>query len=86
MNDLERTSVYQRAGSEEAVSAVVAQAQHIGRYRVEKILGQGGFGPCGGERHCDTALPTMNISALVNVSAIRRYASTSRGRSGRRRP
>src|SRR5258708_17554893 len=44
MNDSERTGAYQPDGSDESASAVVALPQHIGRYRVEKILGQGGFG------------------------------------------
>ena len=43
MNDLERTGAYQPEGPESpAVNA--AQPKHIGRYRVDKILGQGGFG------------------------------------------
>src|SRR5450432_4863368 len=44
MNDPERTGAYQPNDSDEAASAAVALPQHIGRYRVEKVLGQGGFG------------------------------------------
>ena len=41
MNDLDRTGPYQPA----TVDVVAAeQPQHIGRYRVERVLGQGGFG------------------------------------------
>src|ERR1700685_3502503 len=41
MNDLNRTGPYQPAAVEEVAPA---NPRHIGRYRVEKILGQGGFG------------------------------------------
>ena len=46
MNDPERTGDYQPGGNDEpAVDSVpAAQPQHIGRYRVERVLGQGGFG------------------------------------------
>jgi serine/threonine protein kinase/formylglycine-generating enzyme required for sulfatase activity len=41
VNDLDRTGPYQPA----TVDVVAAeQPQHIGRYRVERVLGQGGFG------------------------------------------
>ena len=43
MNDPERTGDYHPGGNDEpAVPA--AQPQHVGRYRVERVLGQGGFG------------------------------------------
>src|SRR5215207_5836524 len=46
MNESERTDAYQSDGKEEpTVDAVVeAMPQRVGRYRVEKILGEGGFG------------------------------------------
>src|SRR5947209_12588596 len=47
MNDSERTSAYQPGGKSELAVDTAAAAvipQRIGRYRVEKILGQGGFG------------------------------------------
>ncbi|HEY7331226.1 MAG TPA: protein kinase [Gemmataceae bacterium] len=46
MNDPERTGDYQPGGNDEpaALAASTAQPEHIGRYRVEKSLGQGGFG------------------------------------------
>src|SRR6516225_9783526 len=46
MNDPERTGDYLPGGNDEpAAPAVPApQPQHVGRHRVEKILGQGGFG------------------------------------------
>src|SRR5450755_30909 len=44
MNDPERTGAYKPDGSDEAANSVVALPQCIGRYRVEKILGKGGFG------------------------------------------
>jgi serine/threonine protein kinase len=46
MNDSERTGDYQPGGDDEpAAHAVPAtQPQHIGRYRIERVLGQGGFG------------------------------------------
>jgi eukaryotic-like serine/threonine-protein kinase len=44
MIDTERTGVYDSGGLDDAATGVVLQPEHIGRYRVEKILGQGGFG------------------------------------------
>src|ERR1700730_16438225 len=41
MNDLHRTAPYQPATVDEVAAATPS---HIGRYRVEKILGEGGFG------------------------------------------
>src|SRR6516165_7786882 len=41
MNDLNPTGPYQPATVEEVATAT---PQHIGRYRVERLLGQGGFG------------------------------------------
>src|SRR5436305_11251300 len=46
MNDPERTGDYQPDGNDEpaALAVPAAQPQHVGRYRIEKVLGQGGFG------------------------------------------
>src|SRR3989440_5847761 len=46
MNESERTGAYQPGGKEKpaACAAAAVIPQRIGRYRVEKILGQGGFG------------------------------------------
>jgi serine/threonine protein kinase len=45
MNDPERTGDYQPGGKEPAVDRVpAAQPQYVGRYHIEKVLGQGGFG------------------------------------------
>jgi serine/threonine protein kinase/formylglycine-generating enzyme required for sulfatase activity len=41
MNDLDRTDPYQPGPADESAAAM---PQHIGRYRVERILGEGGFG------------------------------------------
>jgi serine/threonine protein kinase/formylglycine-generating enzyme required for sulfatase activity len=41
MNDLDRTDPYQPPPADESAAAI---PQHIGRYRVERILGEGGFG------------------------------------------
>jgi serine/threonine protein kinase/formylglycine-generating enzyme required for sulfatase activity len=46
MNDPERTSDYQPGGNDEPADLAVRATlpQHVGRYRIEKVLGQGGFG------------------------------------------
>ncbi|MFI5454048.1 MAG: protein kinase [Isosphaerales bacterium] len=46
MNDSERTGAYEPGGQEEPTLDGVSGAipLHIGRYRIEKILGEGGFG------------------------------------------
>ncbi|HKI35131.1 MAG TPA: hypothetical protein VKA46_24960 [Gemmataceae bacterium] len=46
MNDSERTGAYRPGGKEEPAVDAAAEAlpQRIGRYRIEKILGEGGFG------------------------------------------
>src|SRR6202162_5875226 len=46
MNDLARTGAYQPGGKEEPAfdAAPTSQPQRIGRYRVERELGKGGFG------------------------------------------
>src|SRR5579871_1883097 len=44
MNDLDRTAAYQPDGLNDTANAVVPSPKHIDRYRVEKTLGQGGFG------------------------------------------
>ena len=45
MNDPEKTGAFQPDGPESpAVDTAAAMPTHIGRYRIEKILGKGGFG------------------------------------------
>lgn len=45
MNDPDKTGAYQPDGPESpAVDPTAAVPQHIGRYRIDKVLGQGGFG------------------------------------------
>src|SRR3974377_2363864 len=46
MHDPERTGDYHPGGNDEPAAPAVpaAQPQHVGRYRIEKVLGQGGFG------------------------------------------
>src|SRR5450432_2040229 len=41
MNDLNKTGPFQPATGDEVVAAT---PQHVGRYHIEKTLGQGGFG------------------------------------------
>ncbi len=46
MNDHERTGDYQPGGNDQpaALAVPAAQPHHVGRYRIDKVLGQGGFG------------------------------------------
>src|SRR5579884_821267 len=46
MSNTEVTRDYQRGGNDKPAAPAVsaAQPQHVGRYRVEKVLGHGGFG------------------------------------------
>src|SRR5580700_2730277 len=46
MNDPERTGDYQPGGNDEpaALAVPATQPHHVGRYRIEKVLGEGGFG------------------------------------------
>jgi serine/threonine protein kinase/formylglycine-generating enzyme required for sulfatase activity len=45
MNDPDKTGAFQPDGPESpAVDPIAAVPQHVGRYRIEKVLGQGGFG------------------------------------------
>ncbi|MGH7225341.1 MAG: serine/threonine-protein kinase, partial [Gemmataceae bacterium] len=46
MNDPERTGDYQPDGNDESAALAIPapQPQHVGRYRIDKVLGQGGFG------------------------------------------
>ncbi len=46
MSDPERTGDYQPGGNDEPAALAVPATlpQHVGRYRIEKVLGQGGFG------------------------------------------
>src|ERR1700722_19924385 len=43
MNDFEMTGAYQPSDSDRS-AATIPLPQYIGRYRIERILGQGGFG------------------------------------------
>src|SRR5277367_755086 len=46
MNDPDKTDAFQPDGQDSPASdaAPAAQLRHVGRYRIERILGQGGFG------------------------------------------
>ena len=46
MNDHDKTGAYQPGGADApaAVDPTAAMPQYVGRYRIEKVLGQGGFG------------------------------------------
>src|SRR3954465_12954908 len=45
MNDADKTGAYQPGAADApAFDPIAAMPQHVGRYRIEKVLGQGGFG------------------------------------------
>jgi len=44
MNNLHKTVAYQSDGLDESDNSIFAPPHCIGRYRIEKILGQVGFG------------------------------------------
>ncbi len=79
MNDLNETVPFQPGPVEEASAAI---PQHIGRYRVERILGKGGFGlvylAYDEQLHRPVAIKVPHPRLVARPEAVEAYRSEAR--------
>src|SRR5262249_16319301 len=92
MNELDKTGAYQPGGKQEPTVEAVAGPipQRIGRYRIEKILGQGGFGlvylPHHGQLQGHVALKLLRTGRAEDRKLRQRFLTEARSASALNHP